>query len=123
MAVLIFRHPDGKEFKFPLKPGTSLTIGRKPGNNVVVEHLTVSGNHAKVDALEEGFLLSDLRSKNGTLVNGRPVMNSQWLTHGDSIEVGACRFDFFMEDEEGLSMEEDEEPLDATVVLNMHDLL
>ena len=56
-------------------------------NDVVIENLAVSGNHAKIDSVGDGYLLTDLQSKNGTFVNNEPV-NSHWLQHNDDVLIG-----------------------------------
>jgi len=49
--------------------GKSVTIGRKEDNDIHIENLAVSGHHAKIDSVGDGFLLTDLQSKNGSFVN------------------------------------------------------
>jgi len=56
-------------------------------NDVVIENLAVSGHHAKIDSVGDGYLLTDLQSKNGTFVNNEPV-NSHWLQHNDDVLIG-----------------------------------
>lgn len=70
-----------------LQPGESVSIGRLEDNDLVIENLAVSGHHAKIDSVGEGFLLTDLQSKNGCFVNEKLVA-SHWLTHGDTISIG-----------------------------------
>ena len=70
-----------------IDPGQSLTIGRLEDNDIVIENLAVSGHHAKIDTVGEGFLLTDLQSKNGCFVNEKLVA-SHWLSHGDTISIG-----------------------------------
>jgi pSer/pThr/pTyr-binding forkhead associated (FHA) protein len=67
--------------------GTGLTIGRLPDNAVVIDNPAVSGHHARV--FEEGghLVLEDLRSTNGTFVNGRPITRHV-LQHDDEVLVG-----------------------------------
>ncbi len=65
----------------------SLTIGRRDTNDIVIENLAVSGSHAKIDSLEDGFLITDLQSKNGTFVNDQ-LITSHYLNHGDVITIG-----------------------------------
>lgn len=64
-----------------------LTLGRRPYNDVVLDQLAVSGEHAAILMKGGRFLVEDLGSTNGTLVNGRAV-SRQVLEHGDVIEVG-----------------------------------
>ncbi|MBS1239038.1 MAG: domain containing protein [Deltaproteobacteria bacterium] len=62
--------------------GQSLTIGRRKDNDIVIENLAVSGHHAKIDSVGEGFVLVDLQSKNGSFVNEQ-LVSSHWLKDGD----------------------------------------
>jgi hypothetical protein len=43
--------------------------------------------HAKIDGIDKGFLLTDLKSKNGTFVNGQ-LIATHWLGHGDTVSIG-----------------------------------
>ena len=70
-----------------LEPGQSGTTGRLEDNDMVLENLAVSGHHAKIDSVGEGFLLTDLQSKNGCFVNEKLVA-AHWLSHGDTISIG-----------------------------------
>lgn len=63
------------------------TLGRRPGNDVVLEQAAVSGQHA-VLTLQDGQLqIEDLGSTNGTYVNGAAVQR-QLLADGDLLELG-----------------------------------
>ena len=69
-------------------------------NNIVIENLAVSSHHAKIDSVDNGYLLTDLKSKNGTFVNGK-LTTSHWLGHGDTINIGKHTLVFtFQEGEE-----------------------
>jgi ABC-type multidrug transport system ATPase subunit len=72
----------------------TLTIGRDPGNDVVVDYPLVSRFHAQLERLERHVLLSDLRSSNGTFVGGQRVHGLQELQVGDEIQIGPVRFAF-----------------------------
>lgn len=87
MPTLILKFKEESKGEFSLTRGDSLTIGRKSSNTVVIDNMAVSGTHAKVDVLEEGYLLTDLKSKNGTFVNGK-IISSHWLQKGDVITIG-----------------------------------
>ena len=84
MPVLTLKFKDNVIKSYPLQKGETITIGRKSSNGIVVENLAVSGHHAKVDAVGDGFLLSDLESKNGTFVNEQ-LVGTHWLKHGDAV--------------------------------------
>ena len=66
------------------------TIGRRPHNDVVIDNLAVSGEHAVIERGPEGVYLEDLGSTNGTLLNGRPVQRAA-LQHRDTIDIGKYR--------------------------------
>jgi len=63
-----------------------ITIGRRPHNDMVVDHPTVSADHAVVVTLFNDSFLEDLNSTNGTLINGQPV-KKHFLQNGDVIEL------------------------------------
>lgn len=66
------------------------TLGRRPYNDVVLDHLAVSGEHAMLSIAEGQAVLEDLGSTNGTFVNGRAV-RKQVLADEDVIEIGRYR--------------------------------
>jgi hypothetical protein len=63
------------------------TIGRRPGNDIHIDNLAVSGDHAVITTIGNDSFLEDLGSTNGTLVNSKPV-KKHVLHHGDVIEFG-----------------------------------
>lgn len=69
------------------------TLGRRPFNDVVLDHLSVSGEHAALILAGEQVQLEDLGSTNGTVVNGEPVQK-RILSQGDQIELGQVRIRF-----------------------------
>jgi len=102
MPVLTLKFKDTKVNDFPLEKGDSLTIGRLSSNNVVIENLAVSSHHAKIDSVDNGYLLTDLKSKNGTFVNGK-LSTSHWLGHGDTINIGKHTLVFTFQEGEARS--------------------
>jgi pSer/pThr/pTyr-binding forkhead associated (FHA) protein len=72
----------------------SLGIGRRIGNHILVEDPLVSSQHAKIVHVGDDYLLLDLRSSNGTFVNGQRVHDLHVLRDGDQIEVASQRFQF-----------------------------
>jgi two-component system, cell cycle response regulator len=72
--------------RFPLD--AELTIGRSFNNSIVIDADSVSRRHARFVPLEEGFIVEDLGSTNGTLVNGERVDRRRELAHGDLIQIG-----------------------------------
>jgi pSer/pThr/pTyr-binding forkhead associated (FHA) protein len=99
MPTLTLKFKDKPICDFQLQKGLSLTIGRRKNNGVVIENLAVSGHHAKIDSVGDGFVLIDLQSKNGSFVNEQ-IINSHWLKHGDVINIGKHSLVFkYAEDE------------------------
>ncbi len=71
-----------------------LSIGRSPGNTIVLPDAGVSRRHCTILGTGGGgFTLTDLESMHGTRVNDRPVQSFS-LTHGDRIRVGQSSFVF-----------------------------
>ncbi len=87
MPMLTLKFKKNTIATYPLQEGKSMTIGRRTNNDIVVENLAVSGHHAKIDAIGDGFVLTDLQSKNGCFVNEQ-LVTSHWLKHGDIINIG-----------------------------------
>ena len=69
------------------------TIGRKPHNDIQIDNLAVSGEHAAIVSVANDCILEDLGSTNGTLVNGTPVKN-HILRDNDVIELGKFKLKF-----------------------------
>ncbi len=87
MPKLTLKFKETKISDFLLEEGRNISIGRRESNDIVIENLAVSGMHAKVDSIDSGYLLTDLKSKNGTFVNGQLVA-THWLGHGDAVSIG-----------------------------------
>ena len=71
----------------------SFTIGRKPDNDLPIDDHTVSSRHAKIVRVQSVYFLEDLKSTNGTAVNGKPVERAQ-LHDADVITIGQHRIIF-----------------------------
>lgn len=71
----------------------TLTIGRKTDNVLVIEDPAVSGHHARIVKIQAVFFLEDLKSTNGTSINGRPITRHQ-LRDADVITIGQHRLVF-----------------------------
>ncbi len=80
--------PSG-ETSFPLNRD-SHTLGRHRNNDIVITDPKVSSFHARIDRTQEGFAITDLKSRNGTFVNGRKAETLK-LKAGDEIRVGTAR--------------------------------
>jgi len=80
-----------KEFHFDER--ISLSIGRDDRNLICIPTPSVSSKHAIIEPANDGFLLKDLHSKNGTFVN-KKFINSHWLKNGDVITIGKHTIEF-----------------------------
>jgi pSer/pThr/pTyr-binding forkhead associated (FHA) protein len=72
--------------EFPLDK-ERLLIGRKPENDIQVDNLAVSGQHAAIITILNDSFLEDLDSTNGTFVNGK-LVKKHALKHGDVVTIG-----------------------------------
>ena len=72
------------------------TIGRKPHNDVQIDNLAVSGEHAVIVTILDDSFLEDLGSTNGTLVNGQPV-KKHFLQNNDVVEMGKYKLKYLSE--------------------------
>jgi len=72
------------------------TIGRKPHNDIQIDNLAVSGEHAIIMTILNDSFLEDLGSTNGTLVNGQPV-KKHFLQSSDTVEIGKYKLKYMNE--------------------------
>ena len=79
----------GQDTSFPLVRDT-YTLGRHRNNDIVVNDPKVSSFHARIDRSPEGFVLVDLKSRNGSFVNGKRITHSVLAT-GDEVRLGTAR--------------------------------
>jgi len=73
-----------------------ITIGRRPQNDIQIENLAVSGEHACVVTILNDSFLEDLGSTNGTLVNGNPI-KKHILQNNDVVEIGKYKMKYVVE--------------------------
>ena len=66
------------------------TIGRGSDNDIVLDEKTVSGNHCRISVEGTGYVIYDMDSTNGTIVNGNKV-TSMTLSSGSTIELGSVK--------------------------------
>ncbi len=91
MITLLLEFEGEVQKQVTLKKGQGVTVGRKPGNDIMIDNATVSGKHAEIQYLEKGLLLTDLDSKNGTLVNQTRINDAHWLQKGDVVTISRHR--------------------------------
>jgi pSer/pThr/pTyr-binding forkhead associated (FHA) protein/outer membrane protein assembly factor BamD (BamD/ComL family) len=80
----------GQEFEIDK---TEVVIGRTDENDIAIDHRSVSRHHAKVTATGRSYKIIDLKSANGTLVNGEEYAQAD-LKNGDMVELGHVKFRF-----------------------------
>lgn len=85
MPKLILSLDDAFLGEFPLEK-KYVTIGRRPTNDIQIDNLAVSGDHARVIIVDGTVFLEDLNSTNGSTINGMPT-KKHVLQHGDVIGV------------------------------------
>jgi len=116
MPTLLLKFKENSIKTYPIEPGSSITLGRRESNDVIIENLAVSGEHAKIDSIEDGFLFTDLQSKNGSFVN-EMLVKSHYLNHGDVITIGKHTLEFrYTEGEK--QPEPAESKMDQTMIMD-----
>lgn len=95
MAKLILSM-DGLVLKEIALTKERMSIGRKPSNDIQIDNLAISGEHAAVVTILNDSFLEDLNSTNGTLVNGQPA-KKHFLKNGDVIELGKYKLKYVVE--------------------------
>lgn len=93
-----------------------VTIGRKAQNDIPIENLAVSGEHACIVTILKDSFLEDLGSTNGTLVNGNPV-KKHILQNNDVIEIGKYKLKYMVEASATPATQAPAEDLEKTMVL------
>jgi pSer/pThr/pTyr-binding forkhead associated (FHA) protein len=91
--TILYQSTVGQRLSKVRKPGTMflvyqgrripivsrITLGRDPGNAVVVEDILASRRHAVIQKVQDQYFIEDLASTNGTFVNGKPVPPGKYL--------------------------------------------
>jgi len=73
------------------------TLGRRPYNDIVIDNLAVSGEHAMLQMMDANVFIEDLNSTNGTYINGKAV-KKQLLSHNNTVEIGKYKIKYLVED-------------------------
>ncbi len=84
----------------------ALVIGRETAANLCIADASVSRRHSKIEKKENGFVITDLDSLNGTFVNDLPV-KTRLLEHGDRVRIGDSQFLFLAHDGDAMSKSSD----------------
>ncbi|HEV6967730.1 MULTISPECIES: FHA domain-containing protein [Roseateles] len=73
------------------------TLGRRPYNDIVIDNLAVSGEHAVLQMVGNDVFIEDLNSTNGTYINGKAI-KKQLLADNDTVEIGKYKIKFLLND-------------------------
>jgi hypothetical protein len=73
------------------------TMGRRPYNDMVIDNLAVSGEHAVLQMVGNDVFIEDLNSTNGTYINGKAI-KKQLLAHNDTVEIGKYKIKYLTDD-------------------------
>jgi len=84
----------------------TLVIGRETAANLCIADASVSRRHSKIEKKDDGFVITDLESLNGTFVNDVPV-KSRLLEHGDRVRIGDSLFLFLTHEGDSMSKSSD----------------
>jgi len=86
MATLVFYLDESTSMTHALEPGTT-TVGRHPDSIIVLDCPSVSGHHAVIEFQDDGCIVIDQQSSNGTRINGAAVEEAR-LNDGDRVAFG-----------------------------------
>lgn len=86
MATLILKNTAGPDRVLQLHLGVN-HFGRSPANDFIIEHPTISAFHCTVELTEQGVMVQDCDSTNGTFIDGEPVKEAK-LKEGTTLQLG-----------------------------------
>lgn len=95
MAKLIIKFNDEVIDHIDLKQG-DMKIGRKPGCEIHIDNLAISGEHANIFTVGDDSFIQDLNSTNGTFINNKKIAKHH-LKNGDAVVIGKHTFVYFSE--------------------------
>jgi len=93
MAAKIILSMDGVVLQEYALSKERMTIGRKAHNDIVIDNLAVSGEHAAIVTIQNDSFLEDLDSTNGVMVNGATT-KKHFLQNNDVIEIGKYKIKY-----------------------------
>lgn len=115
MARLLWEYQGQVIKDYPFPKG-SVTIGRDKANTIIFTNPEVSSCHARIDKIGPDYILTDLQSTNGTLVNDLKVISHR-LSHGDRISIGKNVLLFIGTEKAIAEAERANIPLNQTVII------
>jgi pSer/pThr/pTyr-binding forkhead associated (FHA) protein len=94
VGLLVVRHGPETGSSYRLEQPVT-AIGRHPDSDIFLDDITVSRRHVQLDKDDQGYVLRDVGSLNGTYVN-RERVDEVRLAHGDEVQVGRYRLSFVL---------------------------
>lgn len=88
MATITIYVPDQEPLQLDLDGYEQVSIGRGPDNDIVLDHVSMSGTHATIFNIGGTFQIQDLGSTNGTYLNGEAISEAV-LSHGSRVNFGS----------------------------------
>lgn len=86
VAMLMVREGNSPRRQWALQ-GAVVVIGRGDDCHVIIDDRQASRHHARITQTEDGYVLEDLASKNGTFLNGQPLTVPTVLRDGDEVGI------------------------------------
>ena len=74
--------------RFSIDDGASITIGRSPDVNVLIDNAAISRKHATLELKAGQYFITDHNSLNGTMVNGKKIEGKVQISANDTIKIG-----------------------------------
>ena len=111
MPVITLKYKDKVLDKYQIGIGQTVTIGRNESNDIVIDNLAVSANHARIESVSASFIIKDLESTNGTFVNEQ-LVSAHGLRNNDVILIGKHTLIFDRSDLDRRITQEDTDKLD-----------
>ena len=90
-----------------------IIIGRDSGNDIQIDNVAVSREHAKIIRGPNYYLIEDLNSTNGTFVNGKKI-NKKFLKEDDEISIGKHSLQIILEERPAIRKEKKIKGIDST---------
>ena len=118
MAEIAIQTAGGTRERYPLG-ASRVTIGRSRESDIFLPDQWLSRHHAAIEERTDGYWVSDLKSKNGTLLNGEPVRDWHRLRPGDVITLGEHTLTFCAD---ASADEEEEREPEGTRVFSVREL-
>ena len=94
VGLLVVRHGPETGSSYRLEAPVT-AIGRHPDSDIFLDDITVSRRHVELVKDDQGYLLRDVGSLNGTYVNRERVDEAR-LQHGDEVQIGRYRLSFVL---------------------------